>query len=437
MSVELITVLMFAGVFIGVFMGFPVAFTLAGMGLIFGLTGWGPMVVPLLASKTFGVFQNYTYIAIPLFIFMGAMLDTSGVAETAFNCLGYWMRKIKGGVGIATLVLCIIFAACTGVVGASVTAMGLLALPAMLKRGYNHSLATGIVAAGGSLGILIPPSIMLVIFGPAAGISVVKLFSAAIVPGVGLGIMYILYTFFVVRLRKDMIKDTFDYESSDFAEASLLKGLLALVPFLFLIVAVLGMILGGVCAPTEAAATGALGSIILALAYRKLNWKTILNAAVSALKTSTMVYFIAMGANIFTAVFFGIGCNFVVEKAILGIGLGPWGTLIAVLLIVFILGMLIDWLGIMLIIMPIFLPILNSFGFDTLWTVMMIVVMLQTSFITPPFATSLFYLMGVVPPNVTTGEIYRGVPAFVIIILIMLVLMAIFPQITLWLPSRI
>jgi tripartite ATP-independent transporter DctM subunit len=235
---------MFVGVFAGVFIGFPIAFTLAGLGLIFGLIGWGPVTITLLASKTFSVFQNYTYIAIPLFIFMGCMLDASGVANKAFDCLAYWLRNIRGGIGIATLILCTIFAACTGVVGASVTAMGLLALPVMLNRGYDNKLATGIVASGGSLGILIPPSIMLVLFGPMANVSVVKLFAAAIVPGIGLALFYMIYTFVIVRVRKNLIIDKSDY--GNLASASVLDGIKAFVPFVFLIFAVMGLILGGV-----------------------------------------------------------------------------------------------------------------------------------------------------------------------------------------------
>jgi tripartite ATP-independent transporter DctM subunit len=311
--------------------------------------------------------------------------------------------------------------------------MGLLALPVMLNRGYHNSLASGIVAAGGSLGILIPPSIMLVLFGPMANVSVVKLFAGAIVPGVGLGILYMLYTFVIVRVRKKLLDDTSDY--GDLASATLWDGIKAFVPFVFLIFAVMGLILGGVCAPTEAAASGALGSIVLAAAYRKCDLKTIMAAAATSLRTSAMVYFVAVGANIFTAVFFGIGCDKVVKGAIASMGLGPWGTLIAVLLIVFILGMLIDWVGILLIVMPIFMPILNSFGFDPLWSSMMIIVTLQTSFITPPFAYALFYVKGVAPPHVTIKQVYAGTPPFIILILLMLLLMTIFPSVALWLPS--
>jgi tripartite ATP-independent transporter DctM subunit len=236
-----------------------------------------------------------------------------------------------------------------------------------------------------------------------------------------------------VRARKKLLDDTSDY--GDLASATIWDGIKAFVPFVFLIFAVMGLILGGVCAPTEAAASGALGSIVLAAAYRKCNLKTIMAAAATSLRTSAMVYFVAVGANIFTAVFFGIGCDKIVKGTIASMGLGPWGTLVAVLLIVFLLGMLIDWVGILLIVMPIFMPILNSFGFDPLWTSMMIIVMLQTSFITPPFAYALFYVKGVSPPHVTIKQIYAGVPPFIFLVLFMLLLMTIFPSVALWLPS--
>lgn len=239
MSVEAITVLMFVGVLVGVFMGFPIAFTLAGLGCVFGFIGWGDAIVPLMASKAFAVMQNYTYVAIPLFVFMGAMLDKSGVADKAFGVLNYWLRNIKGGLGIATIILCTLFAACTGVVGASVTAMGLLALGPMIKRGYDHSLATGIISAGGTLGILIPPSIMLVLYGPMANISVVDLFSAAVIPGLMLAAGYLIYVIVYVHVKKDAIVTPPDAEEVE--KYTIMDGIKAFVPFLFIIFMVLGL----------------------------------------------------------------------------------------------------------------------------------------------------------------------------------------------------
>ena len=434
MTIELFTILMFVGILVGVFMGFPIAFTLAGLGCVFGFLGWGDSIIPLMASKSYSVMQNYTYVAIPLFVFMGAMLDKSGVADKAFAVLNYWLRNIKGGLGIATIILCTIFAACTGVVGASVTAMGLLALPPMIKRGYNHSLATGIIGAGGTLGILIPPSIMLVLFGPMANISVVDLFSAAIVPGLMLAAGYLIYTIVYVHVKKDAIVPPPDLEEEE-EKYTIVDGLKAFVPFLFIIFMVLGLILFGVCSPTEASAAGAFAAILLALVYKKLTWQVVWDAAKGALSTSAMVMFVAVGANIFTSVFFGVGADRVLTNFVLNLGLGTWGTIISVLLLVFVLGMLIDWVGILLIVVPIFMPIITGLGVDPLWASMLIIVMLQSSFLTPPFAYALFYIKGIAPPGVTIGEIYKGVIPFVLIILAEVALLMIFPGIVTFLPN--
>lgn len=434
MTIELFTILMFVGILVGVFMGFPIAFTLAGLGCVFGFLGWGDSIIPLMASKSYSVMQNYTYVAIPLFVFMGAMLDKSGVADKAFAVLNYWLRNIKGGLGIATIILCTIFAACTGVVGASVTAMGLLALPPMIKRGYNHSLATGIIGAGGTLGILIPPSIMLVLFGPMANISVVDLFSAAIVPGLMLAGGYLIYVVVYVHVKKDAIVPPADLEEEE-EKYTIVDGLKAFVPFLFIIFMVLGLILFGVCSPTEASAAGAFASILLALVYKKLTWQVVWDAAKGALSTSAMVMFVAVGANIFTSVFFGVGADRVLTNFVLNLGLGTWGTIISVLLLVFVLGMLIDWVGILLIVVPIFMPIITGLGVDPLWASMLIIVMLQSSFLTPPFAYALFYIKGIAPPGVTIGEIYKGVIPFVLIILAEVALLMFFPGIVTFLPN--
>ena len=434
MTPELLTILMFVGILVGVFLGFPIAFTLTGLGLIFGLIGWGNIVFTLLASRAYAVMTNYTYVAIPLFVFMGCMLERTGVAETAFAVLDQWLRKIKGGLAIATIILCTIFAACTGVVGASVTTMAVLVLPSMMKRGYSKELASGVVSAGGTLGILIPPSIMLVVFGPIAGVSVVDLFAAAVPPGLLLAALYILYVVVITRVKKGMAPDIVNVEKSQL-EYTLKDGLIAFVPFIVLIFLVLGVIFFGVAAPTEAAGVGALGSILVAAMYRKCTWKALKESAMNTLKTSAMVTYVALGANLFTSVFFGVGGDRVLTNFILNIGLGPYGVFAIVLIIVFLLGMLIDWLGIVLIVIPIFMPILVSFGMDPLWVSMVIIVLLQTSFITPPFAYSIFYLKGVAPPEIELGHIYRGVVPFIIIQVIVVVLCIVFPDIVTFLPQ--
>jgi tripartite ATP-independent transporter DctM subunit len=433
MNPGLLTVSMFVGVLVGVFLGFPIAFTLAGLGIMFGLIGWGTKVFTLLGTTAFGLMTSYTYAAIPLFVFMGCMLEESGVADNAFDILSQWTRKFRGGLSIATILLCTVFAACTGIVGASVTTMGLLALPAMIKREYNKSIATGVVAAGGTLGILIPPSNMLVLYGPIADISVVNLFAAAFLPGFLLSGLYLLFIIVSAKIKPSWYP--LQQEDVYAGKYTIWDGIKAFAPFIFLILAVLGAIFFGLTAPTEAAGLGAFGSIIIAAAFKKLNFKVLKEAALSSLKVSAMVLYVALGANLFTSVFFLAGGGRVVSDFMLNIGLSAYGSLALVLLIVFLLGMLIDWLGILLIVVPIFTPILYSFGFDPLWIALLIVVMMQTSFLTPPFAYSLFYVKAVAPPEVTLNDVYRGAIPFIVLQLIGLILCITFPQIILWLPQ--
>lgn len=434
MTPGILTVLMFVGVVGGVFLGFPIAFTLLGLGLIFGYVGWGSAVLALLGNTASGLMSSYTYAAIPLFVFMGCMLEGSGIADLAFDILNQWTRKVKGGIAIATIALCTIFAACTGIVGASVTTMGLLALPAMINRGYNKSLATGIVGAGGTLGILIPPSNMLVLYAPLADVSVVSLFAAAFTPGFLLAGLYLLFVIISARVKPSWYPAIEDDEGY-VKKYSLLDGIKAFGPFTFLILAVLGAIFFGVTSPTEAASLGAFGSIIIAAVFKKLNFKTLKNAAISTIKVTSMVVFLALGANLFTSVFFLVGGNTVVSNFMINLGLGAYGSLALVLFIVFILGMLIDWVGILLIVVPIFGPILYSFGFDPLWVALLIVVMMQTSFLTPPFAYTLFYIKAVAPEGVTTVDIYKGVVPFIMLQILALIVCIAFPNIILWLPN--
>jgi tripartite ATP-independent transporter DctM subunit len=435
MTPEILTLLMFVGILIGVFLGFPIGFTLGGLGLLFGFIGFGPKMFNILGNTVYGVMGNYTLAAIPLFVFMGCMLDSSGMATRAFDVMAEWLRTLRGGVALATLVICTLFAACTGIVGASVTTMGLLALTPMLDRGYDKSLATGVVASGGTLGILIPPSIMLVMFGPIAGLSVVDLFAAAFTPGIMLAVLYMIYVIIAPRIKQDLIpKPDKAIIRSMPRKYSLGQGLLTFIPFIALIFMVLGAIFFGFASPTEAAGLGALGSIILSICVKSCGFKQLTDAGIMTLKTSSMVMFVAVGANVFTSMFFAAGGSRVVTQTIQNMHLGPWGSLAMVLVLVFILGMLIDWVGILLIVTPIFLPVLVDFGFDALWVGMLIIVIMQSSFLTPPFAVSLFYIKGVSPPEVTTADIYRGAVPFILIQCVGLLLCIAFPDIILWLP---
>ncbi len=428
---------MLAFVAVGIFLGFPVFAVLAGISLIVGLIGWGPVVFDQMVSRTFWVLMNDTLPAVPLFVFMGCIMERAGIAEKAFGILQVALGPVKGSIALATVLLCTLFAAGTGIVGAPVTVMGLLALPAMMRRGYDIPLATGSILAGGTLGILIPPSIMLILYGPLAGLSVARLFTAGICPGLLLAGLYLAYISVRCALRPQM-GPALPPEERAMPKLKLFTLIVAdMFPFFLIIVAVLGSIIMGLAAPTEAAAVGAVCGVILTAAYRRLNWKTIKEAAYETITVSAFILTITIGASIFTGVFLALGGGNVITDFLLGLPLGPYGILAVILFIVFILGFFIDWIAILLICIPIFAPIVPMLGFDPLWFALVFAVCLQTSFLTPPFAVSIFYLKGVAPPGVELTQIYKGVIPFVTLQLVGLALVVIFPQIILWLPGII
>lgn len=435
MSIEIIVLLMFVSVVLGVATGFPVAFVLGGVGVIFAsLTGIG--VTSLSVIRAYGVSSTYIFTCIPLFVFMGAMIARSGCAELAFDSLYRLMGNTKGSLAIGTVLISTLFAATTGIIGASVTTMGMVALPAMLKRGYNKPLATGSICAGGTLGILIPPSIMLILYAPMAGISVARMFTGAILPGLLLSALFILYIGVRTHINPSMGPSIPHEERKQFSRRqSLTMGMKSLFPVLFLILAVLGSIFFGIAAPTEAAAVGALGAIVLTAFYGKLNWQNLKAASYSTLRITTMIIFIAVGANLFTSTLMTIGGGSVISNLLLGLGIGPWGIFAVVLGIVFLLGMFMDWVGILLIVVPIFNPILTSLGFDPLWVGVIVCISLQMSFLTPPFAYSIFYLKGLHIKGITMSDLYKGVIPFVLLQMIGTFLCIIFPQIVTFLPD--
>jgi len=435
MSPELIAILMFVGVLGGVLMGYPLGFVLGGLGMIFGLSQVGIDVIPMFISRTMSLATSYVLIAAPLFIFMGVMLERSGASDKMYHAMHLWMGGLRGGLAIGTIVVCTIFAACTGIIGASVVTMGLLALPAMLSRGYDKSLTAGTICAGGTLGILIPPSIMLVVYGPQAGISVGKLFMAAIVPGLVLSALFISYIavrcFFNPSLGPPM-----PVEERRVPLATKLSMLVtSLMPPLFLIMAVLGTIFFGVASPTEAAGMGAFAAIILAAVYRNLNFRTLKETGHRTIRATAMVFMVALGASMFVGVFMKLGGGKVIGEALMGLPIGKWGILAAIMFTVFILGMFIDWLGIVFIMVPIFTPLAEALGFDALWFAMLICVNLQMSFLTPPFAYAAFYLKGIAPPELLIGDIYKSIVPFLALQATGLVLCICFPSLISWLPG--
>ncbi len=438
LSPELVVIIMFGGILIGILLGYPLAIVLGGVAMVVGLITVGTPTMEIFRLRILGLLSNYILLAAPLFIFMGVMVERSGAAERLYGGLYIWFGGFRGGLAIASVLLGTILAATVGVIAASVIMIGLIAVPSMLKRGYNKELLTGSVLAGGTLGILIPPSIMLVFYGPMAQISVGKLFLGAFPAGFVLSGLYLSYIAIISWIRPKLAPAI----SADERMMPLLKKvrilLTSMVPPVFLILAVLGTIFFGIAAPTEAAAVGALASLILAAAYRRLNWQTLKDASRHTVRITSMAFFIAIGASMFVGVFLRLGGGDVVTELVLATPGGKWGAFFVIMFIIFILGMFIDWLGILFIMVPIVTPIGASLGFDPLWFALMVCVNLQMSFLTPPFAYAIFYLKGISQPEwgITTAHIIRGVIPFVILIMVGLGLFIAFPQLLLWLPGQ-
>ena len=436
-SPELITGIMLGGIFIGVITGYPLPLVMGGLGLAVGYLTMGPAVGKLLYPRIFYALTNYILLAVPLFVFMGNMLESSGITEKLYDALYIWLGRLRGGLAVATVLIGTVLAACVGIIAASVTMLTLIALPSMVKRGYSKSLAAGSVCAGGTLGILIPPSVMIVLYGPMASVSVGKLFMGAFIPGLILSGLYCTYilvrSFFQPSIAPAV-------PSEETAVPFLRKTWIlatALLPTLILIIAVLGSIFMGIAAPTEAAAVGSLAAVLLALAYRKLSWKILSNTGYATVKLTGMIFLFVVLAVAFTGVFISTGAGKVVENLILSMPGGKWGAFGMIMLICFFLGFFIDWVGIILIMVPIITPIGETLGFDPIWFAMMIIVNLQMSFMTPPFAGAIFITRGVADPElgVTMGDIIRGVFPFVFLIIIGLCICAFFPQVITWLPG--
>jgi tripartite ATP-independent transporter DctM subunit len=438
MSAESVTIGMFVGLLIGLFMGHPLAFVLGGLAVIFGYLGWGPSSFYMFLNQTWGIMDNYLLVCIPLFIFMAQLLDQSGVAEDLFDTMRYLFGPIRGGIAIAVVVVSTLFGACTGIIGASVVTMGLLSMPVFLKYGYNKRLASGSVCAGGTLGILIPPSIMLVVMADQAAISVGKLFAGAIIPGLILSGLYMSYILVRCIFKPEDGPALSKEERAAVSGKQLaLMVLKSMVPPMILILGVLGSIFAGIATPTEAAGVGAILAFAMTLAYGKFTWSGLTQAVINTAKTTSMVIMILVGAACFSGVFMGSGGGDVVKEFIYGLGLGKWGTFVVMMIILFFLGMFIDWIGIIMITFPLFLPIAQDLGFDKVWFVVVIAVMLQDSFLTPPFGYALFYLKGVAPPEVTTTDIYWGAFPFWRLMEIGLIICVVWPPTILWLANTL
>lgn len=434
MSVEWITFLMLSSLIAVVLLGFPIGFSLAGVATIFGIIFIGPQVANVFMLRLYVVFADYILIAIPLFVFMGIVIERSGIATRLYDTMYVLLGKLRGGLAIATVLSCTIFAAATGVVGATVVTMGIMSLPAMMKYKYDKPLACGAICAGGALGILIPPSILILVYAPVANVSVGALLIGAFVPGLVLASLYVLFIGIRCFINPSMGPSIAPSEIKVSVLQKTKMFLTSVFPVCLLILAVLGSIFFGLAAPTEAAAIGAFAAMVMAAFYKALSMGVLKEAAIRTMTTSAMVYLVVIGASFFTSVFMRLGCGKVVESLVLGLPFGKWGILICMWAIIIVMGAFLDWIGIVMIVVPLFTPIANALGFDPIWFAIMNIVVLQTSFLTPPFAYTIFYLKGIAPEEISLSHIYRGVIPFLLLMLVAVLLFSLFPSIIMFAP---
>ena len=431
---------MFLALTILLMAGFPVTFTLLGVSLTFGMIGFGWDFFNLLPLRIWGRMGNVTLAAVPLFVFMGVMLERSGLAEELLDTMGLLFGRLKGGLAISVVVVGALLGASTGIVGATVVTMGLLAVPTMLRRGYQKELATGTVSASGTLGQIIPPSIVLVLIGDIVGVSVGDLFMGAVLPGLLLVSLFIVYILIAAYLRPGVAPAISKEELAAISPRQLAARVgKALFPPLFLMMSVLGSIFAGIASPTEAAAVGAVGATILTIANRKFNMTILHDVMHTTVRLTCMVFIILCGAAAFGLVFRGLGGDGIVRDFLGSIAdqYSHGAVLAIVMLLIFFIGFFLDFIEITFIHVPVLAPIMIDFGYDPVWFCILLAVNLQTSFLTPPFGFSLFYLKAVTPPEVSTGHIYRGIIPFVFFQLIGLAIVVFFPQLATWLPDLV
>lgn len=434
----MIILLMSGSLVFFIVLGYPIAFVMGGVAMLFGLAFLGPKVMHVFVLNTNETLMDFVLIAIPLFTFMGIMIEKSGIAMRLYDALHVILGRLRGGLLIATVLACAILATATGVIGVSVAIMGVLALPAMIKYDYDIPIATGAICAGGALGVLIPPSILLIVYDDAAGgVHLRNLFMGAIGPGLLLVLLYLIY----IIIRCYINPELGPALPKSAVEVPLARKMYLLftsvIPVVLIILAVLGSIVVGFAIPTEAAGVGAFASIILAAAYKQLSFKNLKDAVFNTMTISCMVYMVMFGASFFSGVYIRLGGVEVVYNLITGLSVPNWGVLLTMFSIVFFMGMFLDWLGTIMIAVPIFTPIVAKLGYDPVWFAMMMIIVMQTGFLTPPFAYSIFYLKGVAPAEVKTTHIYRGVIPFIILQIVAVLLCWLFPDIILWLPNTL
>lgn len=434
MTPEILAFVMLGLIVFAIMIGIPVAFSLASFPLIFGFFMLGPRVFPMFGVQAFGVFLTYPFVAAPLFILMGALMERSGIADQLYESFYHLLGPLPGGLALATVAMATIFGACTGIVGAGVITIGLLALPSMLSRGYDKALATGSIMVGGGLGVTIPPSIMLILYGAASGVSIARLFVAAIIPGLLLGILYLVYIYIRARIQPS-IGPPISKKERITGKKLVRMTLVSLVPPIFLILAVLGSIFFGIVSPSEAGSMGVLGAMILMVITGRFSRKALSESVTYTLRITTAILFICLGGKLFTGVFIGMGGDVGLRVFMQAFNLGTTGMILMMLFIIFIMGMVMDWIALIFILVPVFGPILQSIGVDHLFFAILFCTTLEISNMTPPFAYSVFYLKTITPPEVTIVDMYRGCVPFAIVDALCTALLIGFPQIVMWLPS--
>jgi tripartite ATP-independent transporter DctM subunit len=417
--------------------GFPIAFTLMALGVFFGYYAMGDLVFQLVVQRSYSVMTNDVLISIPLFVFMGYIIERANILDRLFRSLQLAAGPIPASLALATLATCAIFATATGIIGACVTLMGLLAFPAMLRAGYDVKIAAGVVCAGGCLGILIPPSVMLILYGATAGVSVVKLYAGAFFPGIMLASLYMLYVI-IMSMLNPKLAPRLPPEERNVPYREVAWALLtSFLPLALLIAAALGSIIFGLATPSEAAAMGSLGALILAACYRALTLEKLKESVFLTARTTAMVCWLFIGSFTFSAIFAYLGGHEPIEKFVLAMNLSSTGFMVLAQIIIFVLGWPLEWTEIIVIFMPIFLPLLKTFNVDPLFFGLLVALNIQTSFLSPPVAMAPFYLKGVAPSWVNINDIFRGVMPFMIIVIVSMIMLYTFPQIGLWLPNYV
>lgn len=426
---------MFPALFAFIALGFPIAFSMLGVSLVFGYLRFGDKVIPLMVGKVNEVGSNYVLGAIPLFILMGALLQRSGIAERLYDAVHMWTRRLPGGLAIGTVIMSTIFAASTGVSGATETVIGLLAIPAMLKHSYSKELISGTICAGGSLGTIIPPSITVIVLAPIASLPVGSLFAGILLPGLLMAGLFLLYILFISVIRPEQAPRISAAEHDELTAADRIRiTVTALVPPVALIVIVLGSILKGWATPTEAAACGAFGCFVLGAMHGKMSFPVIRDALLRTLGVTAMIIMIVLSGNIFSTVFYASGGMQALNTLMTSYGISGWGAVTAILLLTFVAGFVLDLISVILIVIPVAMPVIKHFGVDPLWFAVLFLVTLQCAYLTPPMAPSIFYLRGIAPAEITLKHMYRGVVPFIFMQFATISLIAVFPGVATWLP---